>query len=126
MGTYANAQVLKAKNAEQYLVQRVSPASSELYYGNDLANISSVTNIAEHTKEYNWFTTDLVKWKMFDGKMSEGIYSSRKILIRRRNIRLSFIFMSVISDGCIITEAPAPSASTINIPYFVSNRVPGL
>lgn len=121
MGAYANVQVLKAKNADQYLVQRASPAASELYYGTDPGSAAVVTNIADQQKEYNWLTTELVKWKMFDGKMSEGILYKPENFDPKKKYPVVFYFYERNSDGLYNYKAPAPSASTVNIPYFVSN-----
>ncbi len=120
-GRYTNAQLLKAKNANQYLLQRVTPSSSELYYGGDLAGIAPVTNISAQQKDYNWFTTELVKWKMFDGKMSEGILFKPENFDPKKKYPVVFYFYERNADGLFNYRAPAPSASTINIPYFVSN-----
>ena len=121
MGAYANAQVVKAKNAEEYLVQRLTPASSELFYGDNQSGISPVTHIADQQKDYNWFTTELVKWKMLDGKMSEGILFKPENFDPKKKYPVIFYFYERNSDGLYNYRAPAPSASTINIPYFVSN-----
>jgi dipeptidyl aminopeptidase/acylaminoacyl peptidase len=120
-GRYANGPVLKAKNANQYLLQRSTPSSSELYAGSDLANIAAITNIAAQQKDYNWFTTELVKWKMFDGKMSEGILYKPENFDPKKKYPIVFYFYERNSDGLYNYRPPAPSASTINIPYFVSN-----
>ena len=121
MGFYANAQVLKAKNTNQYLLQRVTPAFSELYYGNELANLSAVTNISDQQKEYNWLTSELIRWKMLDGKMSEGLLFKPENFDPKKKYPVIFYFYERNSDGLYNYRAPAPSASTINIPYFVSN-----
>lgn len=121
MGAYAYAQVLKAKNSDDYLVQRVTPSSSELFVGKDLSALRVVTNIAEQQKDYNWFTTELVKWKMFDGKMSEGILFKPENFDPKKKYPVIFYFYERNSDGLYNYRAPSPSASTINIPYFVSN-----
>jgi dipeptidyl aminopeptidase/acylaminoacyl peptidase len=121
MGAYAIGPILKAKNAPSYLIQQASPAASELYYGDNPGNPTLVTNIAAQQKEYNWFTTALVKWKMLDGKMSEGILFKPENFDPKKKYPVIFYFYERNSDGLYNYRAPAPSASTINIPYFVSN-----
>ncbi|MFM6924444.1 MAG: hypothetical protein ACKOU7_03010, partial [Ferruginibacter sp.] len=54
-------------------MQRANIGKSELYTSTDLKNLTQLTDIAAQQKDYNWLTAELVKWKMFDGKMSEGI-----------------------------------------------------
>lgn len=120
-GAYMNGSVTKAKDADQYLVQRSTPASAELYYGNNLDNIVAVTNIAQQQKEYNWLTSELVRWKMFDGKMSEGILFKPENFDPKKKYPVVFYFYERNADGLYGYRTPAPSASTINIAYFVSN-----
>lgn len=120
-GSYANGALLKAKDASQFLLQRATPASSELYAGGDLATVAAITNIAVQQKDYNWFTTELVKWKMIDGRMSEGILFKPENFDPKKKYPVVFYFYERNSDGLYNYRAPAPSASTINIPYFVSN-----
>ena len=121
MGAYSGGPVLKAKDAEQYLWQKATPASSELYYGSSLAEGVAVTDIAAQQKDYNWFTSELVKWKMLDGKMSEGILFKPENFDPKKKYPVVFYFYERNSDNLYNYRAPAPSASTINIPYFVSN-----
>ncbi len=121
MGPYVNVAVVKAKNAERYLVLRSTPAAAELYYGNALTSLTPITDIARQQKEYNWLTTEIVKWKMLDGKMSEGILFKPENFDPAKKYPVIFYFYERNSDGLYNYRAPAPSASTINIPYFVSN-----
>lgn len=121
MGAYSNGSVAKAKDADVYLWQKATPSSSELYYGSSLANGVKITDIAAQQKDYNWFTTELVKWKMFDGKMSEGILFKPENFDPKKKYPVIFYFYERNSDNLYNYRAPAPSASTINIPYFVSN-----
>jgi len=121
MGPYAMGQLVKAKNANKYLVQRSTPLASELYYGDGLAKLTPLTNIAAQQKDYNWLTSELVKWKMLDGKMSEGILFKPENFDPSKKYPVIFYFYERNADGLYNYRAPAPSASTINIAYFVSN-----
>jgi len=121
MGAYATGPLSKAKNSSVYLLQKATPAASELYVGTDMAQLTAVTDVAAQQKEYNWVTTELVRWKMFDGKMSEGILFKPADFDPKKKYPVVFYFYERNSDGLYNYRAPAPSASTINIPYFVSN-----
>jgi dipeptidyl aminopeptidase/acylaminoacyl peptidase len=121
MGPYVNTQIIKAKNAAQYLVQRSTPAASELFAGNDFSNLVAITQIAQQQNDYNWLNTELVKWKMLDGKMSEGILFKPENFDPEKKYPVIFYFYERNADGLFNYRAPAPTASTINIPYFVSN-----
>lgn len=120
-GAFANGPVLKAKNATAMMALRATPAAAELYYGDGIKNLSAVTDIAEQQKDYNWLTTELVRWKMFDGKMSEGILYKPENFDSTKKYPVIFYFYERNSDGLYGYKSPAPSASTVNIPYFVSN-----
>jgi dipeptidyl aminopeptidase/acylaminoacyl peptidase len=121
MGAYATGQVVKAANANKYLLQRSTPAASELYYGDDMTKLAQLTNIAAQQKDYNWLTSELVKWKMLDGKMSEGLLFKPANFDPAKKYPVIFYFYERNADGLYNYRAPAPSASTINIAYFVSN-----
>ncbi|RYD78420.1 MAG: S9 family peptidase [Sphingobacteriales bacterium] len=120
-GAFANGTVLKAKDANQFIVSRATPAAAELYAGADLNTLSALTNVAAQQKDYNWFTSELVRWKMFDGKMSEGILFKPENFDPKKKYPVVFYFYERNADGLYGYRTPAPSASTINIAYFVSN-----
>lgn len=120
-GAYSFNTLLKAKNAEAYIVMKATPQYSELFFGNHLNSLQQITNVATQQKEYNWLNTELVHWKMFDGKMSEGILYKPENFDPSKKYPVVFYFYEKNSDGLYTYKAPAPSASTINIPYFVSN-----
>jgi dipeptidyl aminopeptidase/acylaminoacyl peptidase len=121
MGAFAIGPIAKAKNSNMYLLQKATPAASELYLGSAMTNLTQLTDIATQQKDYNWITSELVKWKMFDGKMSEGILFKPADFDSTKKYPVVFYFYERNSDGLYNYRAPAPSASTINIPYFVSN-----
>lgn len=113
--------IAKAKNAQAYLVQLADIRSSELFAGNGLQQLTQITNISEQQQPYNWLTAELVRWKMFDGKMSEGILYKPDNFDPNKKYPVLFYFYEKNADGIYSYKQPAPSASTINIPYFVSN-----
>lgn len=121
MGKFAPAQVTKAKNASRYLLQKQTVQSSELFYGNDMTTATQLTNLVEQQKDYNWLTAELVRWKMFDGKMSEGLLFKPENFDGKKKYPVIFYFYERNADGLHNYRTPAPSASTINIAYFVSN-----
>ncbi len=120
-GAYSYAAPLKAKDAEQYLFSRSSIAASELFASSNLKNAAQLTNTAAQQAGYNWLTAEPVKWKMFDGRMSEGTLYKPQDFDSSKKYPVIFYFYERNSDLLYSYKAPAPSASTINIPYFVSN-----
>ena len=121
-GPYSFANPVKAKAAEQYIVQRSNPGKSEMYTSGDLRNLTQLTDIAAQQKDYNWLTAELLKWKMFDGKMSEGILYKPENFDPKKKYPVIFYFYERDADGLYNYRGPAPSASTVNVPYFVSNE----
>jgi dipeptidyl aminopeptidase/acylaminoacyl peptidase len=121
-GPYSFSNPVKADNAEQYIVQRASINKSELFSTPDLKNLTQLTDIADQQKNYNWLTAELVKWKMFDGRMSEGILYKPENFDPKKKYPIIFYFYERDADGLYNYRAPAPSASTVNVPYFVSNE----
>ena len=120
-GPYSFGTLAKAKNAEQYIVQRSNINKSELYSTADLKMLTQLTDIAAQQKDYNWLTVELVKWKMFDGKMSEGLLFKPEDFDPKKKYPVIFYFYERNADGLYGYRGPAPSASTVNIAYFVSN-----
>ena len=121
-GPYSFGTPLKAKAAEQYIVQRSNIGKSEMYASANLKNLTQLTDIAAQQNDYNWLTAELVKWKMFDGKMSEGILYKPENFDTKKKYPVIFYFYERDADGLYGYRAPAPSASTVNVPWFVSNE----
>ncbi len=120
-GPYSFTNPVKANMAEAYIVQQSDISKSELFASADLKNLVQLTGIAAQQKDYNWLSAELVKWKMFDGKMSEGILYKPENFDPKKKYPVIFYFYERNADGLYSYKAPAPSASTVNIPYFVSN-----
>ncbi|AEW00678.1 hypothetical protein A4D02_12035 [Niastella koreensis] len=72
-------------------------------------------------KDYNWLTCELTKWTMFDGKQSEGLLFKPENFDAKKKYPMILYFYEKNSDDLYLYRQPAPSASTINIPLFVSN-----
>ena len=121
-GPYSFNGPLKADNADRYILQRANINESELFATADLKDLTQLTDIASQQKDYNWLTVELVKWKMFDGKMSEGLLYKPANFDPKKKYPIIFYFYERNSDGLYNYRQPAPSASTVNIPYFASNE----
>lgn len=114
---------IKAKNTDSYIYTKSDISKSELYFTDDFSKLSTqLTDISSQQKDYNWLTVELVKWKMFDGKWSEGLLYKPENFDPKKKYPIIFYFYERDADGLYNYRAPAPSASTINIPYFVSNE----
>ncbi|HKP31973.1 MAG TPA: prolyl oligopeptidase family serine peptidase, partial [Chitinophagaceae bacterium] len=127
---YPAAQIgfVKAENANVLLYNLQTPSSHNVavipFEENLSGNISNavvLSDINPQQKDYNWFTVDLMKWKMFDGKMAEGLIYKPENFDSTKKYPVIFYFYEKDVDTRYFYRAPAPSASTINIPYFTSN-----
>lgn len=134
-------QVLKAKNSDVYLYTiesyRFSPAlmiikdtqvnwtnidvETTKPYFKDSVFVRGLYYTNAQQKEYNWLTCELVKWTMFDGKRSEGLLYKPEDFDPKKKYPIIFYFYEKYSDQLYTYRPPAPSASTINFPYFASN-----
>ena len=122
MGAYAYLAPLKAKNSDRYLISKMNvQESADVYTTGDFANFTRLSSINPQQKEYNWLTAELVKWKMFDGKQAEGLLFKPENFDPKKKYPVIFYFYERDADGLYNYRTPAPSASTINIAWFVSN-----
>lgn len=111
----------KARNAEAFVVTKANPQEMNVYTSKDLKNFTKISSINAQQKNYNWLTSEMVKWKMFDGREAEGLLFKPENFDSTKKYPVIFYFYERNADGLYSYRAPAPSASTVNIPYFVSN-----
>lgn len=121
-GPYSFIGPVKSDSTDQYILQRANISQSELFATSDLKNLTQLTDIASQQKDYNWLSVELVKWKMFDGKISEGLLYKPANFDPKKKYPIIFYFYERNSDGLYNYRPPAPSASIVNIPYFASNE----
>jgi len=121
MGPYKILSLLKSKDTSVYLIQMSDVTSSELYLSYTLDTTIRLTHISEQQKNFNWLTVELKKWKMFDGRIGEGLLYKPENFNPKKKYPIIFYFYERNADELYRYLAPAPSASVINIPWFVSN-----
>lgn len=114
--------VTKASNVNQYIVEYATVQSSpNVYVSKDLKNLQQLSSYNEQQKNYNWHTTELVRWTMFDGNEAEGILYKPENFDSTKQYPVIFYFYEKNSDKLYNYNRPQPSASTVNIAYFTSN-----
>lgn len=112
----------KAKDAEMYMVGIMDIKEPlNLNTSSDLKSFTKLSDINPQQKDYNWLTVELMKWKMFDGKESEGMLFKPENFDPKKKYPVILYFYERNADNLYAYRPPAPSASTVNIPYFVSN-----
>ena len=81
-----------------------------------------MSDINPQQRDYNWGTVELVSWKSEDGKPLEGLLFKPENFDPKKKYPVMIYFYERNSETLYNSRVPAPSASTINIPYFVSNE----
>jgi len=123
MGDYAYASITKAKDADMLMWQRGSFIDSPELYVSDLKlnNPVKISNTNPQQAEYNWGKVELVEWMSFDGQMLQGLLYKPEDFDPSKKYPMISYFYERSSDGLHRYSRPAPSASTINRTFAVSN-----
>jgi dipeptidyl aminopeptidase/acylaminoacyl peptidase len=95
--------------------------SPDLYLLADFKNETKLTDINPQQEDYNWGTAELVHWTTPKGYKSEGILYKPEDFDPNKKYPIIAYFYETLSDGLYTYQAPAPTPSRLNIPYFVSN-----
>lgn len=112
---------VKAKNAAAFIYTKENyTASTNLYFANGLEDDIVLSDINPQQKEYNWGTAELFKWKAYNGKQSEGIVYKPENFDPKKKYPMISYFYEKLSDGLYGYIPPAPTASRLNISFFVS------
>ena len=119
-GTY-NYPPLKAKEADAYLVSRMSAGEAPNYwFTRDYKHFTALTDV-QPQKDYNWMKTQLVHWKTLDGTTSSGILYLPENFDPQKKYPLIFDYYERRSDELNLYIRPQASEDRINIPWYVSN-----
>jgi len=113
--------LLKAENAEAYLLNRMNATEyPNLYTTTDLKSFTRVSNL-QPQQNYNWLTSEFVKWKTFDGHEAEGILYKPENFDPEKKYPVIFYFYEKDANALHYYLTPGYSDGPINIPSFVSN-----
>ena len=118
---YFNVQ--KAKDADVYTFRKSSfTHSPDLFAATaDLASSRQVTYTNPQQQAVNWGSVELINYRANDGTPLQGLVFRPENFDPNAKYPLMVYFYERNSDGLHNYRPPAPSASTINITYFVSN-----
>jgi dipeptidyl aminopeptidase/acylaminoacyl peptidase len=125
-GNFSSNGLVKAKNSYYFLLTiETYKYSPDLYFYNRFPWNSSLeliplSTINPQQKDYNWGTAELVKWKAYNGKESEGIVYKPENFDPSKKYPMICYFYETLSDGLFNYLPPAPTPSRLNIPFFVS------
>jgi dipeptidyl aminopeptidase/acylaminoacyl peptidase len=114
----------KAKYSNNFVVMQEDEINSPNLFSYALngftQNPKPITQINEQQKEYNWLTTELVTWKAYTGKKAEGIMYYPADFNPKKKYPMIVYFYERNNQTLHNYLAPAPTASRLNIPFFVS------
>ncbi|HZY35565.1 MAG TPA: prolyl oligopeptidase family serine peptidase [Mucilaginibacter sp.] len=112
---------VKAKNAGVYVLPRMSASEyPNLYVTTDFQEFRPLTDLAPQ-KAYNWYTTELIRWKLQDGKPAEGILFKPENFDPRKKYPIIFYYYEKFASNLNAFIYPEPSEGPMSISWFVSN-----
>ena len=113
--------IIKAKNSIDHIYTMESYGlSPDLYYGNIVDDSpEQLSNINPQQAEYNWGSAELFRWKTYNDKVSEGILYKPEGFDPNKKYPMICYFYEKLSDGLFSYIPPTPTASRLNISFFV-------
>jgi dipeptidyl aminopeptidase/acylaminoacyl peptidase len=122
MAPFKYSNLTKAKNAEYYVFDKGNYTNSpDVYSTKDLKIATKLSSTNPQQANYNWGTAELVKWTTPKGYKSEGILYKPENFDPSKKYPMIVYFYEKLSEGLYSYNAPAPTPSRLNIPFFVSN-----
>ena len=122
MGKFKYSNLIKAKDTERYIYDKGNyNISPNVYVSTDLKTETKLSNTNPQQSSYNWGTAELVNWDTPKGFKSQGILYKPEDFDPNKKYPMIVYFYEKLSDGLYSYQAPAPTPSKLNIPYFVSN-----
>ncbi len=123
MGEYSFTQVMKSLKAPVYSWTRGNfSVIPDLWVsrGHDFRKAAQVTETYLQTDRYNWGTAQLVKWRTYDGKESEGVLYLPEDFDTDRQYPMLAVFYERSSERLFEHYKMQPSWSWVNYPFYVS------
>jgi dipeptidyl aminopeptidase/acylaminoacyl peptidase len=114
------ALLAKAKQAPVVLYTKESYTSSPDLYVQAGDKATKLSELNPQQSQYNWGTAELFKWKTFNGKQSEGILYKPEDFDPKKKYPMIIYFYEKLTDGLYSYNAPSPTPSRLNIPFYVS------
>jgi dipeptidyl aminopeptidase/acylaminoacyl peptidase len=113
----------KPKNADRFMITKGTYTQYSEIYVCDLrfSGMKKVSVTNPQQSQYNWGTVELVEWISFDRSKLQGLLYKPENFDPSKKYPMILYFYERSSDGLHSYSAPAPSASTVNRTYAVSN-----
>lgn len=115
--------LIKAKESSEIIINKSTYKENPDIYMGDLTfkNLKKVSNLNPQQENVKWGSVELVDYLTGEGDPLQGLLYKPENFDPSKKYPMMVYFYERSSDGLHGYRAPAPSASTINIPYFVSN-----
>src|SRR5690606_686439 len=112
-----------AEEADKLIVKKSTYQESPDIYAVDLntKDFQQFTSLNPQQDEVKWGTVELVDYLANDGTPLQGLLFKPEDFDAGKKYPMMVYFYERSSDGLHNYRAPVPSASIINIPFFVSN-----
>lgn len=120
---HSYTQVKKAQNKNVFTWQRANFSESPdiwICQGKDFAKAKQLTDANPQMKDYRWGTAELVRWRAFDGKESEGVLYVPDDLDPNKKYPMLCVFYETGSNRLYSHFTMEPSWSWVNYPFYVS------
>ncbi|UVD80165.1 prolyl oligopeptidase family serine peptidase [Myroides albus] len=115
--------LFKAKNAKVYgYVKGSFKESINLYVTKDFKEEVKLSNLNAQQANYNWGTNELIHWTTPKGYEATGVLFKPENFDPNKKYPMIVYFYEKLSDNLHRYEAPAPTPSRLNIPFYVSNE----
>ena len=123
MDTYTFAGLIKAPktNMMAYVKSNFENSPDVWITKDNFKTQTKITDINPQQRDYIWGTSELVKWTSATGKPLEGMLFKPENFDPNKKYPMIVYFYETMSNSLYSYRAPAPSRSTVNISYFVSN-----
>ncbi|ULQ58000.1 prolyl oligopeptidase family serine peptidase [Flavihumibacter rivuli] len=117
---------LRSRDEAILVYNRETPASRNIYASRldaiaDFSAARQLSNINTQQGQYNWFTVELLRWKMFDGKMSEGLLYKPENFDPNKKYPVILYFYERNADTRYNYIEPMPVRASVNIAFYCSN-----
>lgn len=118
--TYKAIQSDESNRTFIYLKENYS-TSPNLYLSQTFIDEIKLTDINPQQEKYNWGTAELVQWTTPKGYKAEGVLYKPENFDPNKKYPIIAYFYETSTEGLYSYQAPAPTPSRLNIPYYVSN-----
>ena len=113
--------VQKSKNAETLVYTKETYSqSTNLFVQPISSSPKQLTYTNMQQANYNWGTSELFKWKAYTGKETEGVLYKPEDFDPKKKYPMIVYFYERNNQTLFNYQAPSPTPSRLNIPFFVS------